>query len=111
MCKTHPDRTSKSGDYRRVPVEIKFLCQDRHADAESKSRRISWQPKGAREARRLVQTGSRFLASFGMTINGPFHKYFQHIAKNLASGWQLVRVEGSSKSVRGPFIKSMPKRG
>jgi len=50
-----------------------------------------------------VQTGSRFLASFGMTINGPFHKYFQHIAKNLASGWQLVRVEGSSKSVRGPF--------
>src|SRR5260370_26965652 len=42
---------------------------------------------------------------------GPFHKYFQHIAKNLASGWRLVRVEGSSKSVRGPFIKSMPKRG
>jgi hypothetical protein len=40
-----------------------------------------------------------------------FHKYFQQIAKNLASGWQLVIVEVSGKSVRGPFVKSMPKRG
>src|SRR6267378_8214666 len=109
MCKTHSDRTFKSGDYRRVPVEIKlghylffdpwrcqclnkcvvwpggqgvrahstlrlevkslhglrkcrsksYHCQDCHAGAESKSRRISRQPKGELEARRLVQTGSR----------------------------------------------------
>src|SRR5437879_13345002 len=43
--------------------------------------------------------------SLGMTIKGTFHKYFEQIAKNLASGWPLVRVEVSSKSVRGPSIK------
>jgi hypothetical protein len=46
-----------------------------------------------------------------MKIKGPVHKYFQQIAKNLASGRRLVRVEVSSKSVGKPFIKSMPKRG
>src|SRR6266480_7913280 len=47
----------------------------------------------------------------GRKFEGPVHKYFQQIAKNLASGRRLVRVEVSNKSVGKPFIKSIPKRG
>src|SRR6267154_1947238 len=95
----------------RSPDQRSYHCQDRQADAGSKSQRISRQPTVVRKARRLAQTGSRSLASLGMKINGPVHKYFQQTAKNLASGGRLVRVEVSSKSEDKPFIKSMPKRG
>jgi hypothetical protein len=88
-----------------------YECQRRHAAGESSSQRISRQPRGQLEASRLAQRKSKSFASLGMTIRVYFRRFFQQTAKNLASREWLVRVEVSSKSVRGAFIKGMPKRG
>ncbi|HUE54328.1 MAG TPA: hypothetical protein VMO76_00765, partial [Candidatus Udaeobacter sp.] len=58
----------------------------------------------------------QFIASLRMTIKGLSHRwlfwsFFNRLARNLASGGRLVRVEVSRKICSEPFITSEPGRG